>query len=63
MLEKQEAFLNLIYDNTKQLIIMKSCFQKSALVFSTIYGFSHPFVSDYVLKNYPVNKEEITNEL
>lgn len=49
VLEEKKAFtINLKEMNQKSL---KECFEKSALLFSALYNDTHPFITDYVLKN------------
>jgi tetratricopeptide (TPR) repeat protein len=51
MLEENRTFEYLLYEESKTLDGIKTCFKNSSQIFSTIYGIDHPFVRDYVLIN------------
>ncbi len=50
-IEQKGVFQEAVYQDSQSLQIIKECLQRSLIVFTAIYGSSHPFVKDYVVEN------------
>ncbi|OJW47258.1 MAG: hypothetical protein BGO67_04115 [Alphaproteobacteria bacterium 41-28] len=50
-LESKGIFIKILYDNRQPADNIKQYLKNCYLIFSAIYGESHPFVRDYVLQN------------